>query len=264
MLDDIQWEETSGVDYPANNEEGWLVMKNSRLSKAESEALRSDFGLAVGLSAVDGRSLPDDAGEAVRTLETYLRNQGFRKSFLSNLLGGGGLNNRLLGWILGRANDEDEEAGMSFWPRRRRSASEGKLDEEYGRLSSRERDRFRDRVLDTRGISGRQRASLRDTFEDEDKRGSFRRAAKALEWNKRSNGDWVKQTDTPYGTVRARVSSANRKYTLHTEAPDGKGSYNNDKQSFPTMRNAKANGDDFVERNKHRLAQLGKKKKGKK
>ena len=274
MLDDIQWEETSGVDYPANNEEGWLVIKNKHgLSKAESESLQSHIGLAVGLSAVDGRSLPGDAGEAVKTLEGYLRNQGFKKSFLANLFGGG-LQREMLQWIMGRLKDDDDKEGddrkgKPESNRRRRqsrrpSGRTVRIDDEYGRLTSREREDFRDRVLDTRGITSRQRADLQDRFDDEDRRGRsgrgrFSRATNP--WSKRNNGDWVRQEDTNAGTIRARIAnSSGRKYVLHTEAPDGKGAYNTDKQSYPTMRNAKAAGDDFVERNKHRLAQINSRK----
>ncbi len=87
----LRWEETSGVDHPANLAEGWLVMKQAGgapLTDAELEAIteleevldeddelhkaHERLRAVLGDSATSLKEAPADVKEAVATLIAYL------------------------------------------------------------------------------------------------------------------------------------------------------------------------------------------------
>jgi len=86
MLTNIEWDETSGVDHPANEEEGWMVMKNVGASvedvleevlKAEAVRVEKQELLLASLTGGDFSDAPDDVKGAVTKLQTWLKAEGY-------------------------------------------------------------------------------------------------------------------------------------------------------------------------------------------
>ncbi|MBT9151713.1 MAG: hypothetical protein DDT40_01909 [candidate division WS2 bacterium] len=75
MLVDIDWTETSGVDYPANQVEGWVVMKakNSKISKAEVDIGQFE-DVFYSLDEIDWEAVdaPQPVKDAVYTILEWL------------------------------------------------------------------------------------------------------------------------------------------------------------------------------------------------
>lgn len=75
-LQDIDWEETSGVDHPANQEEGWMVMKSLmqtegaddllKMIESEERMTKAYEGLGQALIVVSEGEFMDDAPDDVR------------------------------------------------------------------------------------------------------------------------------------------------------------------------------------------------------
>lgn len=88
MLTDIKWKETSGVDFPANQEEGWLVMKQAGIAdeleeilKTEAEFVEKQERLYAVLAAIEWdkapySDAPDDVKAASKTLQDWLEAEG--------------------------------------------------------------------------------------------------------------------------------------------------------------------------------------------
>lgn len=84
MLVDIDWEETSGVDHPANETEGWLVMKSANtdvedLIREEAEAIKRHEDLYAALQSALGYlgDAPEEIREAANKLLEYLKESGY-------------------------------------------------------------------------------------------------------------------------------------------------------------------------------------------
>lgn len=92
-LINIRWKETSGVDYAANNEKGWLVMKTADGSDLENlveqleeeermqKNLRQLMGLLQSLSEND---LPDNVQSAIGTVMDFLQAEADSERFDEN------------------------------------------------------------------------------------------------------------------------------------------------------------------------------------
>ena len=84
MLATLRWEETSGVDHPANEEEGWAVMKSADGAEALGEEMRKLLEEEVGLAkahqelleelevAVGAEGYLADAPDTVKAATTVL------------------------------------------------------------------------------------------------------------------------------------------------------------------------------------------------
>jgi hypothetical protein len=82
---DFDWHETSGVDWPANEEPGWALLKsmtNTRdiaqledLLKAEAANIQRDHTLLSALQVVDTTTWPDDIQKAVTDISDFLEGQ---------------------------------------------------------------------------------------------------------------------------------------------------------------------------------------------
>lgn len=71
----LNWQETSGVDEPANETAGWVVMKHSNvddLLASEQEALEKARTLTDALDGMDFTGAPRDVYKAAQTLRTFL------------------------------------------------------------------------------------------------------------------------------------------------------------------------------------------------
>lgn len=92
MLTNIKWKETSGVDEPANEEEGWIIMKMKELGdeldevlKAEAERVEKQEQLYAILAAIDWNEAPyekalQDIKAAVQTILGWLETEGYGKA----------------------------------------------------------------------------------------------------------------------------------------------------------------------------------------
>lgn len=86
MLTNINWKETSGVDHPANETEGWLVMKGSesdqnvlaKLLEEEQEHVRKSGELFKILSTMDLGDAPDAVRESGKTIVDWLKEEGYQ------------------------------------------------------------------------------------------------------------------------------------------------------------------------------------------
>ena len=83
-LVNMRWQETSGVDRPANQEEGWVLMKNSSqelidLLMEEEDAISKSSDLASLLEDTDLSSAPRQVQTAAQVLNTYLTDEGVQK-----------------------------------------------------------------------------------------------------------------------------------------------------------------------------------------
>lgn len=117
-LTDILWKETSGVDHPANLEEGWAVMKNKggtlddldldRLSELLDEADRVTKGadLAAALGGADFSKAPKDVQAAAKILHGFAGEQAKAEQQDKE---GTSLTRRVLGFLLDKL-DADKEA----------------------------------------------------------------------------------------------------------------------------------------------------------
>jgi len=81
LIVDMRWDETSGVDHPANEEEGWIVMKSAdvdvqdleELIKAEEEFAKAFDTLTGALEATDLTGAPAEVQAAAGTLSKWLK-----------------------------------------------------------------------------------------------------------------------------------------------------------------------------------------------
>jgi len=81
LIVDMRWDETSGVDHPANEEEGWIVMKSADvdvqdledLIKAEEEFAKAFNTLMGTLEATDLSGAPAEVQAAAGTLSKWLK-----------------------------------------------------------------------------------------------------------------------------------------------------------------------------------------------
>ena len=80
-LEDFVWDETSGVDHPANEEEGWLVMKSRDLPsptmREQASSIEACLRMAYSLDDLDVDVLSLEAREASDVLRAELSYQGF-------------------------------------------------------------------------------------------------------------------------------------------------------------------------------------------
>ena len=97
-LEDISWEETSGVDEPANEEPGWVIMKAADESlTGEEQEIYKHYQLAAALNFFDIGSLSEDLQKSARHLQTYLSAQGFSEAELTEMHKAG-----VTGWLGGK------------------------------------------------------------------------------------------------------------------------------------------------------------------
>lgn len=81
LIVDMRWEETSGVDHPANEEEGWIVMKSAdvdgpdlaELIKAEEEFAKAFDALTGALDGADLSGAPEEVQNAASILLKWLK-----------------------------------------------------------------------------------------------------------------------------------------------------------------------------------------------
>jgi len=81
LIVDMRWDETSGVDHPANEEEGWIVMKSAdvdvqdleELIKAEEAFAKAFDTLTSALEATDLSGAPDEVQAAAGILSKWLK-----------------------------------------------------------------------------------------------------------------------------------------------------------------------------------------------
>lgn len=82
MLTNILWQETSGVDHPANLEEGWLVMKTVEnemdviLKTAKAHIEKQDKLMSL-LQGTDFKDAPDNVKASVTVLMDWLKEEGY-------------------------------------------------------------------------------------------------------------------------------------------------------------------------------------------
>jgi len=81
---DLRWDETSGVDHSANNEEGWAVMKNAdvagvedldKLIEQEATLAKAADDLLAQLKALKGTDVPKEVSSACDVISKYLESQ---------------------------------------------------------------------------------------------------------------------------------------------------------------------------------------------
>jgi hypothetical protein len=88
MIVDLRWEETSGVDHPANQTEGWVVMKNAEenddetvdldaMIKAEAEVIKGFEDAVAALQGLDLKDAPPAVQAAIKVLVDYLQGYGY-------------------------------------------------------------------------------------------------------------------------------------------------------------------------------------------
>lgn len=90
MLTNIKWKETSGVDDPANEEEGWIIMKAignelDDILEAEAKRVEKQEQLYAILAAIDWNEAPyekalQDIKAAVQTILGWLEAEGYGKA----------------------------------------------------------------------------------------------------------------------------------------------------------------------------------------
>lgn len=92
-LADILWKETSGVDHPANEEEGWIELVKGAtrvttkldaealdaLMKSSDENVEKNAGLARALSSANLAKAPSSVKSAAAKLTEWLKSEGFTK-----------------------------------------------------------------------------------------------------------------------------------------------------------------------------------------
>jgi len=86
LIVDMRWDETSGVDHPANEEEGWIVMKSADrkdiqdledLIKAEEAFAKQFDSLTSALQDTDFSGAPKEVQDAVTLLLGWLQEYGY-------------------------------------------------------------------------------------------------------------------------------------------------------------------------------------------
>jgi len=92
-LADILWKETSGVDHPANEEEGWIELVKGAtgvadkldaealdaLMKSSDENVEKNAGLARALSSANLAKAPASVKSAAAKVAEWLKSEGFTK-----------------------------------------------------------------------------------------------------------------------------------------------------------------------------------------
>jgi hypothetical protein len=73
----MTWKEVSGVDHPANEEEGWMVMKAKQKGDPDGETDECAEELAEELFETDFSDCPADVQAAVGLLQTWLAQEGY-------------------------------------------------------------------------------------------------------------------------------------------------------------------------------------------
>jgi hypothetical protein len=80
----LRWDETSGVDHSANEEEGWAVMKNAditgveeldELIKQEAELIKAANDLTAQLTELKDGDVPKEVKDACDTILKFLEEQ---------------------------------------------------------------------------------------------------------------------------------------------------------------------------------------------
>lgn len=145
LIVDMRWDETSGVDHPANEEEGWIVMKSAdvdvqdleELIKAEEEFAKAFDALTSALEGTDLSGAPKEVQDAASTLLKWLKEAAYGYGYGYAQPGGdegkdGGypkprvgalqaLWDRVRGRVLGKQKQAEAEAAFqkaveALWP----------------------------------------------------------------------------------------------------------------------------------------------------
>jgi len=81
MIVRFDWDDLSGVDHPANEEEGWMILKQKfegnldELVAQEEERIQKDLQLLRYLDSLDFTDAPEDVQKALQTVVTWLEEQ---------------------------------------------------------------------------------------------------------------------------------------------------------------------------------------------